>query len=262
MSQHPEESKEIGENRLALYELRRRSPRRGPFDQERVSLIAGNDMWIARFGQWRSVGTTAQRHVRGLEQDSSSSSPYLRTGADRAIERQKELAFWRAAAQSLISKQSPSPAVTGRLTRILKKTQWLPPRYELDRGIRFRWALPLANPAPAVYLSLMFGAAARRLGVCKQCEDPFVTPAGWMPATCEVHRPGSLPPRLQRLWELLRRRLDRRVTRKRLSSGDRNRLLNAARSDLDRVKRGEMPESAWRAKHDDVQKPGRPRKTV
>lgn len=125
----------------------------------------------------------------------------------------------------------------------------------------------LRNTNGAIYLSIAFGVLARRIRFCSYCENPFVTdlasPRRRLCDSCHgvgahwQRRAMGLPRRLYPMYNTLRKRLDQRVSRGTLSSGDRQQILLAALDDLRQVQSGKTPLAQWQIRWDTKQRRGR-----
>lgn len=126
----------------------------------------------------------------------------------------------------------------------------------------------LGDEAGAVYLSAASGVLAGRLRICTQCEGPFITdlarPRQRICAVCRgaartgASRATGFSRTLHRLYSRVRKRLDQRVRRGKLSQQDRAQTLAEMVRDLRRVQTREVSESAWRKRWDTTQPLGRP----
>ena len=142
-----------------------------------------------------------------------------------------------------------------------------PPKGRTETALHFSI---LNDEAGAVYLSIAFGILARRLRTCAQCEEPFLTHLGRLRQricdTCRgaarkrAPRATGLSVRLRPLYSLVRKRLDQRVRRGKLSRQDRAQYLAEMLQALRRVQAGEATASEWQKRWDTTQPRGRPRR--
>jgi hypothetical protein len=243
----------------------------------RFSVRRGGAIQAERFGRGEAglenavtqePGTFA---IRQLEAWQGALREPIADPEDRAKLR-RALRFWRRVLEVEV-RGEPRPAwMNRRLADVRSRITWLGPNWTFRRGKRYqlvmRWAAPMGGDV--VYLSILYGALARTLRLCRECGAAFVTDLRHLNRrTCDAHRKEARPAghravglsrRLVSYWTKLRRRMNQRVRRRRLTPNERDTILDGALADLRHVGARRMSLEEWQRRWDQRGKPGRPRK--